>query len=77
MDRATLEMCKEFNIKRYRSSMNELEVEFFEPKPKTQDIDTVALTKALADPMPPDSAMMFAAVDDPAPEPQLPEVPSA
>lgn len=70
---AFLDLCKLKGV--HKAKYENLEIEFFEPKLETAPLDTVALAKALQDSMPPDSSMMFAATEDPAPEPELPKAP--
>ena len=67
-----IDLCKVKGIKSFR--YNNLSFEFFplESKaPEPMAMDPLALSKILVDSMPPDSAMLYAAVDDPAPEPIL------
>lgn len=57
------------SIKRISSAG--VEIEFFPPLAPPMDLDPVSLSKTLAESMPPDSAMLFASTEDPAPEPTL------
>lgn len=61
-------LCKEWGVKHIKTSG--FEVEFFEPtkKPEPMALDPLSLSKVLAEDMPPDSAMLFAATEDPVPE---------
>lgn len=58
-----LELCAQHNVKRVKCA--DIEIEF---EPKAQDLSPTALAKTLAESMPPDSAMLFAATEDPAPQ---------
>lgn len=66
-----LELCKSMGVRRVRDG--EFEAEFFPPTPEPMPLDPVSLSKTLADSMPPDSAMLFAATEDPAPENPTPK----
>lgn len=72
--RVIFELCREFGVKSLSADERNAHVqhvEFFEKKSDTP-LDPVSLAKALTDSMPPDSAMLFAATEDPNPTPQLP-----
>lgn len=58
-----LELCSKHNVRKVKCA--DIEVEF---EPKAQDLSPNVLAKTLAESMPPDSAMLFAATEDPAPQ---------
>lgn len=55
-------LFRKYGVKRYNSETGE--VEFFEPKPEAPALNPKELAEALADSMPPDSAMLFASAED-------------
>ena len=79
MNRATLQLFREFLVKRFSVQPNGFkEIEFFEPRDsEPAAIDPKELIRALGDSMPPDSQMLLASteaipgVDFPHPEPTL------
>ena len=57
-----IEFCKDKGLKRVR--LGDFEAEFFDTKPQPMSLDPKDLAKVLTDSMPPDSAMLFASVED-------------
>lgn len=58
-----IEFCKDKGLKKLR--LGDFEAEFFDIKPQPMSLDPKDLAKVLTDSMPPDSAMLFASVEDP------------
>lgn len=58
-----IRFCSTWNIKRFK--LGEFEVEFYQKAAEGMALDPVSLSKTLSESMPPDSAMLFAATEDP------------
>ncbi len=67
IDYDELHKLRSMGVKSYSKTAKGIDVEFFEPAkptPVTMPLDPVSLAKTFSDPMPPDSAMLFASSDD-------------
>ena len=69
IDEQNIELLRKHNVKSYKADMSSWAVEFFAPTPEPMDLSIKNLAKTLTDSMPPDSAMLFAATENPTPTP--------
>jgi hypothetical protein len=65
--------CKEQGVARVK--MGTFEAELRAPQVQLNEVDLTNISKNLMDSMPPDSAMLFAAVEDPVKEPNDTPIP--